>query len=1279
MKKRVLSILFTVCMVMSMLPINAFATNGNEAFKNSGVTDSTTAVCINHQTHDENCGYETAVARSICTHGCENCSQTKENEHSEEQSSVTDPASSSTEEDKTYDSATYFTAVNNDHMVMFGAMLPTVTEYLTENPATANTDYVLNTSAKTLYIKTAKGAAWWSASGASYLAYKVYLDADIDVSDFLWSPVGVNEGSPFTGIFDGQGCNITGLVISGNMQYAGIFGAIRNATIKNVGLVSSSIDATHEKSTDGYAGSIAALAQNATIANCYNGASINLSTTNANSWANVGGIVGFSDSGAVKNCYSFGNLTATATRNYGALIGGIIGDTMGEYVTALENCFFLESDDHTTGMGIALTDEQMKGTPGSPDVLIDKLNTWVNSTASTGYYSWKTDNSTTPVNGGYPVFGSAWAEPQAQWGMAGAENAAPTTWGGSGSLTDAVAYANGLASGTAYIKLLYNVDATATLKFAAGKTTVLDLNGKTIDGNRIPAGSGVYRNVLTVNGNLTLCDSSTDTVANQGKITGGHGSGDGLGGGVYVHFSGTFIMTGGNITGNTAVNGGGVGSYGTFTMTGGSIADNSSISGSATVSCGGGVMNSGYFNMSGGSITGNTVVDGGAGGGVIDFGGGITLSGDVNISGNTVGTASSDVALMSVGSGTAVMNIAGALTNSTAIGISIVDLSDDVFIPKTGVFTSGEAVTNSDYISKFVSDNSDFAVIAAGSQLKLAAAQAITKADATNGSFIVKVNGNEISSALEGQTVTIIPTASSGYTVDTVTVKQTASPYTAVTVSSNSFTMPAYPVTISVTFKVPGSIGTGEITGTVTDSTDNVVSGAVVKIMRGATTLASTTTDASGIYGFGAVAYGTYSLVVEKDAIKVTKIIEIKAASTTGNVKLPIGKSNTEVKTEANTPPTAAEGLNELFDASNVGSNTDDTKGITTDDITAITNGGSVTVTLTSEKKSESEVQADANAIKAVATGKQLMLLDFTLSKVVTPNGGAPGSPIIMTELPSVLEIVVEIPESLRGAQSISVYRVHNNTATKFADAADGNGEYAVRKGNYMHIYAKNFSTYALGYEAYDVTISRGGTGASGFGSYMSGDTVTISAGSKSGYRFSGWTVTAGTASLADPTAARTTFTMPSDNVTVTANWTYSGGSTGGGSSTTYYTITATAGAGGEISTDKYVSVAEGDSAGFTFTPNKGYQIVDVLVNGRSVGAVKNYTFTNVRSNQTIEVTFKVSRGHVNPQTGVAFEDDSKNDWFAGTFNKTFTPFIFPTRGMIATELWRMEKNRLQS
>lgn len=153
---------------------------------------------------------------------------------------------------------------------------------------------------------------------------------------------------------------------------------------------------------------------------------------------------------------------------------------------------------------------------------------------------------------------------------------------------------------------------------------------------------------------------------------------------------------------------------------------------------------------------------------------------------------------------------------------------------------------------------------------------------------------------------------------------------------------------------------------------------------------------------------------------------------------------------------------------------------------------------------------------------------------------------------------------------------------------------------------------------------------------------------------------------------------------------TKSTGGGGGGSSSNYYNITATAGEGGSISTGQTVTVREGDSATFTFTPVKGYQIADVLVNGKSVGPMNSYTFTNVRSNQTIGVTFKIS--HVNPQTGVAFEDVHEDvwfvdavyvtvnkGWFTGTSQTTFNPYGNTTRGMLATVLYRMEQSPIVS
>lgn len=72
----------------------------------------------------------------------------------------------------------------------------------------------------------------------------------------------------------------------------------------------------------------------------------------------------------------------------------------------------------------------------------------------------------------------------------------------------------------------------------------------------------------------------------------------------------------------------------------------------------------------------------------------------------------------------------------------------------------------------------------------------------------------------------------------------------------------------------------------------------------------------------------------------------------------------------------------------------------------------------------------------------------------------------------------------------------------------------------------------------------------------------------------------------------------------------------------TSYTITATAGAGGSISPVGSITVTEGDSQSFTITPDEGYQIENVLVDGASIGPVSTYSFTSVTQDHTIQTSF---------------------------------------------------------
>ncbi|MBT9674037.1 hypothetical protein GPK89_04715 [Gemmiger formicilis] len=136
---------------------------------------------------------------------------------------------------------------------------------------------------------------------------------------------------------------------------------------------------------------------------------------------------------------------------------------------------------------------------------------------------------------------------------------------------------------------------------------------------------------------------------------------------------------------------------------------------------------------------------------------------------------------------------------------------------------------------------------------------------------------------------------------------------------------------------------------------------------------------------------------------------------------------------------------------------------------------------------------------------------------------------------------------------------------------------------------------------------------------------ASLPSASRSGsYSFDGWyTEKSGGTKI-------TTDTVFSANTTVYAHWTYTDG--GGSSGYSCYTITAAAGTGGSISPSGNVNVCEGRDQTFTITPDKGYAVSNVKIDGKSIGAVKSYTFENVSRTHTIEVIFMNANG--NPQTG---------------------------------------------
>jgi hypothetical protein len=104
------------------------------------------------------------------------------------------------------------------------------------------------------------------------------------------------------------------------------------------------------------------------------------------------------------------------------------------------------------------------------------------------------------------------------------------------------------------------------------------------------------------------------------------------------------------------------------------------------------------------------------------------------------------------------------------------------------------------------------------------------------------------------------------------------------------------------------------------------------------------------------------------------------------------------------------------------------------------------------------------------------------------------------------------------------------------------------------------------------------------------------------------------------------------------------------------YTITASAGSNGTITPSGAVLVNSGSAPTFIITPNYGYHILDIKVDGGSVGTASPYTFNNVTANHTISATFEatvISGGYIT--TGFTSGSIwSQQNWSGGSGQSNF-------------------------
>ena len=224
----------------------------------------------------------------------------------------------------------------------------------------------------------------------------ITLDKNIDLTGKGWTPIGTSFDNSYKGTFDGGGHTITGLTVTTNDQFVGLFGYLNRAgTVKNVVMEGVLITSNNGSSQAGgvagfsrgtiencsvsgsvsgtvyvggvvgaqWGGSITGCSSsatvkgmvdvggvagqtnsNATMTACYATGNVTLEIASQNN-IDVGGAVGFNGGSRILACYATGNVTSTGSSTVNVYIGGFCGYNS----TTVTACYW--KNNHEQGIG----------------------------------------------------------------------------------------------------------------------------------------------------------------------------------------------------------------------------------------------------------------------------------------------------------------------------------------------------------------------------------------------------------------------------------------------------------------------------------------------------------------------------------------------------------------------------------------------------------------------------------------------------------------------------------------------------------------------------------------------------------------------------------------------------------------------------------------------------------------------------------------------------------------------------------------------------------------
>ena len=310
-----------------------------------------------------------------------------------------------------------------------------------ESGAAEDLGYIYDSNTKTYTVYNANGlmnVAELVNGGKTDI--NITLTADIDLTGKGWTPIGTDYDNAYTGTFDGGGHTITGLTVTTNDEYAGLFGYLNRAgTVKNVvmegvlitsnqiyggsigGVVGSSWGTIENCSVSGsvsgtvYVGGVVGAQIGGSITGCSSSATVkgmvdvggvagqtNSSATLTACYAtgnvtleiapkkNVagGGLVGMNAGNSLLACYATGNVTSTGSSTYNVHIGGFLGNNY----TTVTACYWKNNHEQGIGYnkeGIAPEATNVDGTGVTWQKAVDAMNTALQNAGSEWRYELK--------------------------------------------------------------------------------------------------------------------------------------------------------------------------------------------------------------------------------------------------------------------------------------------------------------------------------------------------------------------------------------------------------------------------------------------------------------------------------------------------------------------------------------------------------------------------------------------------------------------------------------------------------------------------------------------------------------------------------------------------------------------------------------------------------------------------------------------------------------------------------------------------------------------------